>query len=99
MLQAHTNTGGHVLGNRFLVGVWAALMACTVLTVAVARVDLGFLNVAVAMAVATVKALLVILFFMHLRFENSLLRWMVFIAFVILAICIGFTFFDLAWRP
>lgn len=98
MLQAHTNTGGHILGNRFLAGIWAALMVCTVITVLVAKVDLGFLNVVVAMAVATVKALLVILFFMHLRYENSLLRWMVFIAFVILAICIGFTFFDLAWR-
>lgn len=99
MLQAHTNSGGHVLGNGFLALIWGALMVCTAVTVLVARVDLGFLNVAVAMGVATVKALLVILFFMHLRYENSLLRWMVFIAFVILAICIGFTFFDLAWRP
>ncbi|HBE94670.1 MAG TPA: cytochrome-c oxidase [Desulfovibrio sp.] len=99
MLQAHTNSGGHILGNGFLAFIWAALMVCTAITVLVARVDLGFLNVVAALGVATAKALLVILFFMHLRYENSLLRWMVFMAFVILAICIGFTFFDLAWRP
>ena len=53
---------------------------------------------AAALAVATTKALLVILFFMHLRRESRLLKGMVFLAFFILALAIAMTFLDLAHR-
>jgi cytochrome c oxidase subunit 4 len=59
---------------------------------------LGFYNVLVAMAVATTKALLVVFFFMHLKYEGSLLKWLLFLAFLVLAIAIGFTFFDIGFR-
>ncbi len=85
-------------GPGLLVGVWAVLLALTALTIAVSRVDLGFGNVAAALAVATTKALLVILFFMHLRRESRLLKGMVFLAFFILALAIAMTFLDLAHR-
>jgi len=52
--------------------VWGTLIVLTVLTVLVAGVDLGGWNVPMAIAIATVKAALVALFFMHLRFEG---RW------------------------
>jgi cytochrome c oxidase subunit 4 len=86
------------LGYRFLTLVWLGLMACTALTVAVARVDLGFLNTVAALAVASLKASLVIFFFMHLKYENRLIKLMVLTAFVILAVAIGFTFFDVGVR-
>ncbi len=89
----------HPLSYKFLTGIWAALMVLTAVTIAVARVDLGFLNVVVALTVASTKALLVIFFFMHLKYENRTIKWCVFLAFLILAICIGFTFFDVAYRP
>lgn len=96
----HDNANGQhePLGYGFLTLVWAGLMACTVLTVAVAKVDLGFLNIIVALAVASLKASLVVFFFMHLKYENTLIKTMVLTAFVILAIAIGFTFLDVGYR-
>jgi cytochrome c oxidase subunit 4 len=103
-IQAHAGSPaighaqGHVLSYGFLASVWAGLLVLTGITVYVSSIDLGFLNVAVALSVASVKAMLVIFFFMHLKYENRLLQWFVFLAFLILAICIGFTFFDVAYR-
>lgn len=88
----------HPLGYGLLTGVWAALMALTALTVAVARADLGFLNVAVALGVASLKACLVVFVFMHLKYENRVLKGMVALAFATLAIFIGFTFWDVGLR-
>jgi cytochrome c oxidase subunit 4 len=59
--------GGHVLAPRTLIGTAAALGALTVLTVALGHVDMGPINVVVALAIASVKAILVALYFMHLR--------------------------------
>lgn len=89
----------HPLSYRLLIAIWAGLMVLTGVTIGAAQVDLGFLNVVVALSIASTKALLVIFFFMHLKYENRLIKWCVFLAFFILAICIGFTFFDLAFRP
>jgi cytochrome c oxidase subunit 4 len=52
--------------------VWLSLLALTVLTWLVSYVPLGLMNVTVAMVIASVKAMLVALFFMHLRYENKL---------------------------
>ena len=54
------------LSLRTHLGVFATLAALTVLTTAVAYIDLGFFNVIVALTIAVSKALLVVLFFMHL---------------------------------
>jgi cytochrome c oxidase subunit 4 len=47
--------------------VWGALLLGTVITYEVAKIDLGVFNAAVALIIATTKALLVALFFMHLK--------------------------------
>lgn len=88
----------HLPSDRLLTGVWLALLCLTVATVVVARIPLGFSNILVAMAIATSKALLVIYFFMHLKYENRLLNWLLCLAFVVLAIFIGMTFLDVAYR-
>lgn len=62
--------GAHVLSPGVLLGTAGALFALTVLTVAVSLVDLGTLNIAVALGVASVKAILVAGWFMHLRYEG-----------------------------
>ncbi len=61
---------GHVVSMKILVGVWLALMALTYLTVAATWVDLGSFNLIVAILIATVKASLVVLFFMHLLYDH-----------------------------
>jgi len=62
----------HDSGIRIYVVVWGALVVLTAVTVAVSYVHLGMMNVVVALLVASVKASLVALFFMHLRYENRL---------------------------
>ncbi len=52
--------------------VWIALLVLTATTVAVSYVNLGVMNVVVALIIASVKAALVALFFMHLKYENKL---------------------------
>lgn len=63
---------GHVASMQVLLGVFGALLVLTVITVLAAHVDFGSkaLNLGVAMAIATVKASLVILYFMHIRYDK-----------------------------
>jgi cytochrome c oxidase subunit IV len=73
------------------VGIWLTLLAGTALTVFAARIDLGPFNAAVALTIATVKALLVALFFMHIRgASEKLLKLVVistvFFLFILLAL-------------
>ncbi len=67
---------GHVAPKSMYVGVWLALVVGTILTVAAAEVDLGALNNVVMLLIACTKALLVILFFMHVRWSTRL-TWVV----------------------
>ncbi len=71
--------------------VWAALLVGTFITYKAAYIELGRFNAAVALIIATVKALLVALFFMHLKGANEkLLRLVVistiFFLFILLAL-------------
>jgi len=63
-------TVGHVVSYRILYGTAAALLFLTVVTVAVRWVDLGEMNIVVALLIAAVKASLVALYFMHLRWDK-----------------------------
>jgi cytochrome c oxidase subunit IV len=64
----------HILPKKTYYLVGAALMVLLGVTVAVALVHLGPFNVLVAMAVAVTKAVLVVLYFMHVKY-NSKLTW------------------------
>lgn len=67
----HEHGIAHVASAKVLLGTWGALMVLTVLTVAATGIDLGpNLNLALAMAIAVVKATLVVLFFMHLFYDK-----------------------------
>jgi cytochrome c oxidase subunit 4 len=59
----------HVVPPRVYLAVFAALLVLTATTTAVAFVDLGVMNVVVMLAIAIVKAVLVVLFFMHVRYS------------------------------
>ncbi|MBU1248011.1 MAG: cytochrome C oxidase subunit IV family protein [Proteobacteria bacterium] len=98
MSEHSTQHEGHGPGYGLFIAIWAALLVLTATTVWVAGINLGFLNVVAALAVATTKASLVIFFFMHLKYEELTLKLMVLTAFVILSIFIGMTFFDTAYR-
>ena len=63
---------GHLVPVRVLAAVWLTLLGMTLLTVAVAGVDLGRLNLGIALAIATTKATLVVLYFMHMRYDRPM---------------------------
>lgn len=86
----------HVSPMVMYVGVFVALLFLTVLTYAVSFANLGPMSLLVAMAVATVKASLVIAFFMHLAFEDRFYLFIFLAAFVGIAIFFGFTLFDIS---
>lgn len=80
--------------------VWLALLAGTGLTYAVAFVDLGPFNPVIALAIATSKALLVALFFMHLKAANErLLKLVVASTLFFLMILLFLTLTDYISRP
>jgi cytochrome c oxidase subunit IV len=73
-------TGGHIehvehhLPKNLYFAIFGALMALTAMTVGLAYVNLGQLNIVVALAVAILKASLVVMFFMHLKYESHLTK-------------------------
>lgn len=70
----------HVVSRKTYIVVWIALMVLMVLTAGLSRIDLGEWSTVVALAIAVIKALLVILFFMHVRYEDQKITWVVVIA-------------------
>jgi len=86
------------LSFRCLTIVWALLLVLTGITVGVSRLDLGALNIWAALGIATLKASLVILYFMHLKNEPLLFKVCLFITLLTLAAFIGLTFFDVLYR-
>ena len=74
--QGTIDHGHHVSSIAFYLLIFGALIVGTVLTVVVAKFDLGPLNNIVMLTVACAKALLVILYFMHVRWSTRL-TWVV----------------------
>ncbi len=78
--------------------IFLALAVGTVLTVAASRFDLGMWNTPIALIIATIKAVLVILFFMHV-IHSTRLTWVVIIgAFLWLGVLFVLTFADYLTR-
>lgn len=84
----------HVLPKRIYFLVFACLIALTVTTTAVAFINLGPLNTVAALVIAVLKALLVILFFMHARYSAQMTRIVIVAAFFWLAILLTLTLSD-----
>ncbi len=82
--------------------VFAALIALTITTVAVSKIELGEYNFVVAMTIAVIKASLVVWFFMHVRNSSSMTRLFVVAGLFWMAILIVFTVSDYisrGWLP
>ncbi len=89
----------HILSPALGLKVWLCLIALTVVTVAISRVDFGILNFPIAMAVASVKALLVVAFFMGLKYDSNENRVIFGGGLIFVAIFIILTSADLFFRP
>lgn len=83
---------------RNYIAVWLGLLVFTVITVAISYFDLGLWNAAAALAIASIKAALVALYFMHLRYEVKLvLAFAIFPLFILALIIVG-TLMDTLFR-
>jgi len=92
----------HVVPKKIYFLIFALLLVLTWVTVQVAKVDLGHWNTVLALTIAVTKALLVILYFMHLRYSPKLTRLVVFSGFIWLLFLIGITMSDYlsrGWLP
>lgn len=97
--MAHDDASDHALVPAGLyVAVWLALLALTGITVGVSYVRMGHIAIATALGIALMKTALVLLYFMHLRFERRLYTFMVLTVIGAYLIFIGFTFTDYGYR-
>jgi cytochrome c oxidase subunit 4 len=89
----------HIVSIKVYLAIFFALMAGTALTVWVGLRDFpGQLNVIIALTIAVVKATLVVLYFMHVRYSSKLI-WVVFTSALFwLVILFAFTFSDYLTR-
>ena len=84
----------HVVPLKIYFAVFITLLVFTGVTTFVAYIDLGILNPVVALAIATFKAILVILFFMHVKYSSKLTWVVVSAAFFWLGIMLSLTLAD-----
>lgn len=88
----------HISSYKLLGGVLVSLLIFTGVTVGVSYVDMGFFNVPIALLIASTKATIVLLFFMHLKYEGKAIVISFTSTVLFLVIMIGFTFWDVAFR-
>ena len=88
----------HIVPYKLFAIVWFILLILTGVTVWVAQYNLGALNIWVALAIASLKSSLVVAFFMHMKYEQPLFKVALVSTLAILAIFIGFNFFDVLYR-
>ncbi len=93
---------GHVVPVKTYLLIFGSLLGLTALTTGMAYVDLGVWNTIVALIIASCKATLVLLFFMHLRWSSYVMRVVILSSLLWLAILISLTtsdFFSRDWTP
>jgi cytochrome c oxidase subunit 4 len=88
----------HIVPTRTYYAIYAILLACTYLTWQVSVFDLGPLNAVAALTIAVFKAVLVILFFMHVKYATRLTRVVVVSGVFWLGILLALTFSDYLTR-
>ena len=84
----------HIAPKSLYFTIFGSLMVLTAITVAVAYLHLGFFNFPVAITIALVKASLVVLFFMHVKYSSKLTKLLVGSTFFFLASLFGLTMSD-----
>ncbi len=92
--QTHDEESGVVHGSAIYVKTLVALLILTAATIGASYIDLGNGNVVVALIIATIKASLVVLFFMHLRWDKPLYGIIAMAGFLFLGIFLMFCLMD-----
>jgi cytochrome c oxidase subunit 4 len=99
MSHDHEHATDHEpVGYGTYILTWFTLVVLTAVTVTAAGMNFGKLSVLVALLIATIKAGVVLMIFMHLKYEPRLFKTMVWIVLITLAIFVGLTFTDTLFR-
>jgi cytochrome c oxidase subunit IV len=86
-------------GIKIYLLIWGILIFLTAVTVTFAKLNIGQFAILVCLAIAAVKSTLVLLYFMHLRYEQkTVIKILMPIVIVLLAIFIGLTYSDVISR-
>jgi cytochrome c oxidase subunit 4 len=88
----------HIVSKKIYIAVWATLLVMTLVTTLVAFVDLGRFNTVVALAIATFKATLVVLFFMGVKYTTRLTRVAIISGIFFLGLLLAFSMADYLTR-
>ena len=88
----------HIVEKKTYYAVFAGLIAFLAATIGIAYIHLGKLNVVAALTIAFIKAWLIILYFMHVRYSSRLLWIFVGAGFFWLAILFALSFADFLTR-
>lgn len=94
----HSEPGPHIETRKLYISIWIILLCFTALTTGVAYIDIGIWNTPVAIIIAIIKASLVVLFFMHARHMEKLVRVVIGVAIFWLCILIVITLADFTTR-
>lgn len=101
--DAHSSDGiampkPHVCSSQTFMGILLTLLFLTFITVYISRFDFGSANMLIAMAVAAVKASLVVAIFMHMLWDTTINKIFFISSFLFLGLLFLFTFADLLAR-
>jgi cytochrome c oxidase subunit 4 len=88
----------HIVSRRVYFLIFVTLILLTLVTIDVSFYNWGILNFPLAMTIASIKAMLVILFFMHVKYSTGLTGVFVAAGFIFLAIMLTFSLADLLSR-
>ena len=88
----------NLIGYRTYFIVWVCLLILTAATVAVSNLKLGKHGALTSIFIASVKAGLILLFFMHLKYERFLIKAMLLLTIITIAVIVGLTFSDVWFR-
>jgi cytochrome c oxidase subunit IV len=89
---------GHVSSIKSYVAIFMTLMVLTTVTIVVAYINLGPWNKVVALGIASFKATLVVLYFMHVKYASRMTKLVVVTGFFFLAILLAETMVDYGSR-
>ena len=98
MAQPEDYSHHQIIGYGRYVLIWLGLLALTCATVTFAGMNLGRWIIITALTIASIKSMLVLNIFMHLKYEDRVFRIFVGVAIVTFIIFISLTFFDYAFH-
>lgn len=88
----------HIVPYRLYAIVLVALLGLTFASIAITGIELGEFTVAGALVLAVIKSVLVLVYFMHLKYDKLYIKLMVAFVFTIFVVVIVITFLDYLYR-